>query len=217
LPTAPVVLIKDLHVSVLSGMWFEAARVSGFDVAAVIALRDPHEVSASLAKFMRRASPELSRALWLKYNLLAERGTRHLPRVFVEYANLLDDWRREIKRISNVLPVDLDTGNGSAVEEFLEPGLRRQRQCGPMTEPFARDWLYVVYEALRAAAHDEPWDQSELDRVLQEFQTCERGFRTALEDFHRGFNNVLFRFSRRFMKPIFEGVAIAHRRKGTWA
>jgi hypothetical protein len=216
LPAAPVVLIKDLHISVLSDMWFQAARLAGFDIAAVIAVRDPQEVKSSLSKFMG-ASPELSSALWLKYNLLAERDTRDLPRVFVEYANFLDDWRREVKRTSSVLPIDLDTGDGGAVEEFLEPRLRRQRDCGPVTEPFGTDWLSVVYEALSAAARDEPWGQSELNRILEQYQTSERGFRMVHENFDRAFKNVRFRFSRRFMGPLYEGAAIAHRRNGTWA
>jgi hypothetical protein len=214
LPTAPVVVIKVLHISVLASIWFEAARQAGFDVAAVIAVRDPQEVVASLSKFMK-ASPQLTGGLWLKYNLLAERDTRGLPRVFVDYSNFLDDWRREIKRISGVLPIDLDPDEG-AVAGFLDQGLRRQRECGPVVEPFGSDWLSVSYQALRAAARDEPWDEAELDRVFDEYQVTEHGFRTAIEDFHGHFN-VFYRFSRTFMRPIFETVALAHGRKGTWA
>jgi hypothetical protein len=214
LPSAPVVVVKVLHISVLASMWFEAARQAGFDVAAVIAVRDPQEVVASLAKFMK-ASPPLTGGLWLKYNLLAERDTRGMPRVFVDYTNFLEDWRREIKRISCALPIDLDPDE-AAISEFLDQGLRRQRECGPVTEPFGSDWLSVSYAALRAAARDESWDEAELDRVFNEFQTSEHGFRTAIEDFHGHFN-VFYRFSRKFMKPIYGTVALAHRRKGTWA
>ena len=57
-----------------------------------------------------RAQPELSCALWLKYNLLAERQTRGMRRVFVEYANLLGNWRQEIARISTALSIDLRPG-----------------------------------------------------------------------------------------------------------
>ncbi|MGV9797720.1 sulfotransferase family protein [Mycobacterium sp. NPDC003449] len=215
LPAAPVVVIKVLHISVLADMWFEAARQAGFDVSAVIAVRDPEEVKASLSKFMG-ASPQLSGALWLKYNLLAERETRGMPRVFVEYSNFLDDWRREVKRISDVLPVDLDTSDEVGVESFLEPGLRRQRQCGPVTEPFGADWLATTFTAFRDAAHDEPFDEETVDRVFTAYQACENGFRKTFADFDGHFN-LPYRLSRTFLRPVFEALAFAHGRKGTWA
>lgn len=91
LPCVPLVIIKDLYITTLSELWFAAAREAGFDVASVVALRHPQEVIASVAA-SRRLSPELPHALptamWLKYNLLAERNTRGMPRVFVEYKNL---------------------------------------------------------------------------------------------------------------------------------
>ena len=70
LPAAPLVVIKDPKITALSGMWFEAARMAGFNVMAVIAVRHPQEVTASFAAAVR-ASPEFSSALWLKYSLLA--------------------------------------------------------------------------------------------------------------------------------------------------
>ena len=136
LPAAPLVVIKDLQIAALSGLWFEATRLAGFDIAVVIAVRHPHEVITSLSA-AARVSPELSSPLWLKTNLLAERHTRALPRVFVEYPNLLDDWRREVKRISAALAIDLTTRDESAVEEFLKEDLRRQRHCGSVTTRYA--------------------------------------------------------------------------------
>jgi hypothetical protein len=192
LPAAPLLLIKEPRITALSGMWFEAARRAGLDVAAVIAVRHPQEVIASLAA-RDRASPELSSALWLKYNLLAERHTRDLPRVFVEYANLVDNWRRETTRISAALPIDLDARDEDAIEEFLQQDLRRQRHCGPVTEVFGTDWISTVYEALGAAARDEPWDGSALDRVFEAYRASERGFRTAFEDFRGHFTGVATR------------------------
>jgi hypothetical protein len=214
LPAAPLVVIKDLRITPLSGVWFEAARLAGFDIAAVIAVRHPQESMASLAA-SDGASPELLSALWLKYSLLAERHTRALPRVFVEYTNLLDDWRREITRISAALAIDLNTRDESAIEEFLKPDLRRQRHCGPVTELFGTDWNSAVYEALRAAARDEPWDGAALDRVFEAYRASEHGFRTAFQDFHRFHKR--YRFLRPITRPFLEVVAMAHRRRGTWA
>jgi hypothetical protein len=221
LPAAPLVVIKEPKITAVSDLWFEAARLAGFDVAAVVALRHPQEVVASLAKRAARqhyvqSSPELTSAWWLKYTLLAERDTRGVPRVFVEYANLLEDWRREVKRISVALEIDLSTRDDDAIEEFLTPELRHHRHDGPVPEPFGTDWMSVVYETLGAAARDEPWDGSALDRVFEAYRAGEHGFRTALEDSHR------YRKLNRLMLPplvklALEGLAIVHRRKGTWA
>jgi hypothetical protein len=215
LPAAPLVVLKDPKITVLSGLWFEAARMAGLDVVTVIALRHPHEVIASLTA-PGGVSSELSSALWLKYTLLAERNTRALPRVFVDYANLLDDWRRETARISAALAIDLNTQDEGAVEEFLTPDLHRQRHSGAMTEPFGTDWFSVVYEELQAAARDDSWDQSALDRVFEAYGTSEQTFRTASGDFQRLQKiNRLFRPS--FTKLFYEVRAMAQRRSGTWA
>lgn len=215
LPPAPLVIIKDPRINLLSGMWFEAARLAGFDVATAIAVRHPTEVIASVAA-QAAASSEFSSALWLKFNLLAEADTRDVPRVFVGYTNLLEDWRREVKRISVALGVNLDTQDEVAIEEFLETDLRRQRYCGPVTEPFGTDWISVVYEALCAAARDESWDQAALDHVLEAYRISERGFRTMFEDYQR-FHKLSRRTRPSMMKLIYEIMATANGRRGTWA
>jgi hypothetical protein len=222
LPAAPLVVIKDLQITVLSGVWFEAARLAGLDIAVVIAVRHPQEVMASLAALatLRRASPELSSALWLKFNLLAERHTRGLPRVFVEYTSLLDNWSREIARISDALAIDLNIRDEGAIEEFLKPDLRRQRHCDSVTEPFGADWISTVYEALCAAARDEPLDGSALDRAFEAYrasESSEYGFRTAFKDFRDRFDSLLTRLFRPVNWKLVEIAAMAHRRRGTWA
>jgi hypothetical protein len=215
LPAAPLVVIKDLQITALSGMWFEAARLAGFDIAAAIAVRHPGEVIASLSE-VQKTSPELGSALWLRANLLAERHTRAVPRVFVEYANLLKDWRREIERVSAALGIDLNTRAESAIDEFLASDLHRQRCCGPVTEQFGADWISAVYEVLAAAAADEAWHACVMDGVFEAYRASEHDFRTAFEDFHK--LQRRYRLTRpSVVKLIYETIALAHRRKGTWA
>lgn len=215
LPAAPLVVIKDPRITLLSGLWFDGARQAGFDVAVVIAVRHPREVIAS-GEAALLAQSDLASALWLKFNLLAERDSRGLPRVFVDYANFLEDWRREVKRISVALEIDLDARDESAITAFLTSDLHRQRHSGSVTEPFGTDWLTVVNDALCAAAIDEPWNQAALDHVFDSYRASERGFRTAFENSHR------LHKIHRFMPPSFlrlrnEIVALANRRSGTWA
>ena len=217
LPVAPLVVIKDPRITILSELWFEASRLAGFDTAAVIAVRHPQEVISSVAASWGLA-PELSSALWLKYNLLAERDTRGIPRVFVEYPNLLDDWRREIKRISMALPIDLTTEDADAIEEFLTPDLRRQKNGGSVTNRFGADWISSVYDAQCLAARDESPDEGMLDRIFQSYRSSENDFRSAFEGYRKLSGGVRTRIFRpAIVKPMIELVAMAHRRRGTWA
>lgn len=221
LPTAPVVVIKDpLIAGSLSELWFEAARLASFDITAIIAVRNPQEVIASFQKLetpLQRHSWELGGALWLKYSLLAEKRTRSLPRVFVEYPNLIENWRREVKRVSEALAINLTTSDGEgAIEEYLEQDLRHERSSGPIKEIFGTEWISTVYELLSKAARDEPWDEAKLDRVFQDYCASERGFRTAFEDFQRA-RKVDRLIPASFSMMIKEVLAITHLRRGTWA
>lgn len=197
LPAAPLVLIKEPRITALSDVWFAAARLAGFEVAAVIAVRHPQEAIASLVA-RDGASPELSGALWLKYSLLAERHTRALPRVFVHYANLLHDWRHEITRISSTLALDLEARDERAIEEFLQGGLRRQRHLGPVRDYFGTNWMSSVYAVQCAAARDEPWDSSALDCVYESYRANERDLRTAFADFQNRFD-----FKSEWLRTLF--------------
>ncbi|MCX6484789.1 MAG: sulfotransferase family protein [Mycobacterium sp.] len=221
LPAVPVTVIKEPKATAVSEIWFEGARQAGFDVGAIIAVRHPSEIIGSLAKRASRqnyveASPELTCAWWLRYCLVGERDTRGVPRVFFEFGSLLHDWRREVKRISTALGVDLDARDGHAVDEALSPTLRHHRESGPLPEPFGTDWMSTVYETLTAAARDEPLDESALDRVYEAYGASERGFRQALDDSRR------YRNIERFLPaPVVTlglgTLALMHGRKGTWA
>lgn len=219
LPAAPVVVIKHPPLVALSEIWFEAAHLAGLDIAAVIAVRHPQEViasSASLGRLQTGSSQELPGALWLKYNLLSERNTRGMPRVFVEYSNLLDNWHLEVKRISASLAIDLSTRDEVEIEKFLQQDQRHQQHTGPVMELFGTDWFSAAYHALRAAARDEPWDEAVLDRVFEAYRASEHSFRIAFEEFHR-LNKSNRAIRPAMLKLGLEVLAIAHRRKGTWA
>ncbi len=181
LAAAPLLLIKEPRITALSDFWFEAAQELGLSIRIVVPVRHPEEVAASLAA-RDRTSPELSGAMWLKYNLLAERQSRAHPRVFVEYASLLRDWRAEVGRISAALSLDLSVRDESAIDAFLRPDLRRQRHGGRITESFGFPWLSRTYAALSAAAQDQPLDTNALDEIFDAYKACERGFRLALQN-----------------------------------
>lgn len=213
LPPSDLYVIKDLQMAPIAPLWFEAARTAGYDVGTVIAVRHPYEVIESVTAMMPIIKPELAAALWLKNSLLAERYTRGRPRVFVEYSYLLEDWRREVKRISTALDVDLNPDE-PAINEFLAADDRHQRADGSACpEPLGTDWLTTTYRNLRRAAGGDTWSQHELDQVFYDYRAGEQRLRTAFDNYRRVVK------SQRFIprKLIFEIAALAHRRKGTWA
>ncbi|OBG17993.1 hypothetical protein A5765_05075 [Mycolicibacterium celeriflavum] len=214
LPAAPLVVIKDPRITLLHSMWFDAARQAGLDVAAVIAVRHPQEVIASLAAIIE-SPPEIASALWLKFSLLAEKQTRGVPRAFVEYANLLEDWRREMTRVFKALAIDLGTWDERAIDEFLEKDFRRQQHSGEVPEFFGTDWIATVYEALGAAARDERCDGPALDRVFEAYRANETSLLTGFEDFRARYDSRRLRPS--FLKLVRAVRAIANRRSGTWS
>lgn len=221
LPKAPVVVLKEPKTTAIAELWFEAARQSGFDVASVIAVRHPAECIGSLERRTRRqnyvrARPELVGAWWLKYSLIAERDTRGVPRVFVEFPNLLGDWRREVKRIAAALEIDLDNQDEQAIEAFLSSDLRHHRLPGEVPEPFGTDWVGTTYAAMSAAARDESWDSAALDRVFEEYLQSERGFRNAFDDYRR-YRHVNWFLWPPLVRVTLEMLALIHRRKGPWA
>lgn len=186
LPPAPVHIIKEPRITALCDFWFDAARQTGFSLAAAVAVRHPQEVSASLAARYRMSS-ELATALWLKYNLLAERHSRGLPRVFIEYSNLLRDWRVEVSRIEAALSIDLSVRDEAAIDDFLSPDLRRQRHGTGISDVFGEQWISRAYAALSAAARGEPPDTNALDAIFDSYRACERALRVSLDEFQTRF------------------------------
>lgn len=185
LPSAPIHIIKEPRIAALSDFWFGAARQMGFSLAAAVPVRHPEEVAASLAA-RYRMSPEMAIALWLKYNLLAERYSRGLPRVFVEYSNLLRDWRAEVSRIEAALSIGLSVRDEAAIDDFLSPDLQRQRHGGRLAEAFG-GWTSPVYAALSAAARDEPLDTNAVDAIFDSYRACEHAFRVSFDEFQTRF------------------------------
>lgn len=178
----PLLVIKEPRITALAGFWFEAARRTAMTAKVVIPIRHPDQIAASLAA-RDGLSAELSAVLWLKYSLLAERSCRELPRVFVEYANLLSDWRKQLGRIAERLAVDLSDADEAAVDRFLDPSLQRQRSSGKPSDILGQTWTSDTYMALSAAARDEPLNLPKLDTTFAAFAACERTFRHAVAEF----------------------------------
>jgi hypothetical protein len=181
---SPLVVIKEPRIAAAADFWFEASRRASTIAKVVIPIRHPDQVAASLAA-RDGLSAELSNVLWLKYNFLAERSSRDLQRVFVEYVSFLSDWRKEIGRISERLAVDLRDTDEAAINRFLDSSLHRQRSCSKPSDMLGQPWTSDTYLALSAAARDEPLDLQKIDVMFSAFVACERTFRRSLDEFRQ--------------------------------
>lgn len=158
---APLV-IKDPRISVLLPFWLAAAERTGFAPHVVIPLRHPQEVAASLSKWKGLAHAHVAE-LWLKYNLLAERHTRHLPRAFVSFARLLADWRGEVASMSGALRLELTLND--QVDEFLDPRLPHEvSEDGEIS--LDTPWLREVHRVLASACEGGKVDIDLLDAAF---------------------------------------------------
>ncbi len=176
--------VKDPRIAAVAPLWFAAAEAQGFSVAIVLPLRHP---AAAIASLRRRdgMGEELAAALWLKYTLLSERFSRSRPRVVVAYENLLADWRTEMARIAQALHPALRVHDAAAADRFLDPALCHHAQAASPRAALGLEWLDTTYAALSAAARDEDWPASDLDRVFGAYALCERGFRKVFTDFEQ--------------------------------
>jgi glycosyltransferase involved in cell wall biosynthesis len=123
---AALFALKDPRLCRLLPFWRGVLSAAGISHSAVLVLRDPLEVARSLAarkdvpEFRPAAVASTSRSLllWLRYVLDAERHSRDLPRVAVDYARLVSDWRAAVEPLLAGLPIALPPP-GSAADTAL--------------------------------------------------------------------------------------------------
>jgi hypothetical protein len=111
--------------------------------------------------------------LWANYNLVAERDSRSITRIFASYEELLTDWKKVILRCAKLLdlPLAVTPRASAAVVDFLTPDLRHHTLDAPDTVeyPISQEGAGRVYALLQNAATDRidfPAFDSELATLL---------------------------------------------------
>ncbi|MBB3998889.1 sulfotransferase family protein [Aureimonas pseudogalii] len=157
LAEAPIFAVKDPRMSRFVPLWRAAMARLGAEPMAVLPLRHPLDVAASLARrdgFVRAKSL----LLWLDHTLAGEAATRDLKRTVLLYDDLLADWRGAADRISTELGLAWPKERGrveAEVDAFLTPDLRHHTGRAAIGEGTRLDALTGrAWEALTAlAAH----------------------------------------------------------------
>jgi hypothetical protein len=172
-------VIKENNIPILLRFWVEAAQRERLAPKVVICVRRPQEVLASWVAWGAKTAIDL-RAVpaehlepisvsLLARNLIMERATRELTRVFVDYGQLLADWQTQMSRVSAALSVSLEQ-NATAVDGFLSESLHRQRSTGPLPAMFCSSWIAQAHDILSRAATDLMVDTVALDRIRDAYR-----------------------------------------------
>ncbi|MBS1767573.1 MAG: hypothetical protein JST05_09260 [Acidobacteria bacterium] len=123
---ADLPIIKDPRICRVAPLYLKALDQLGYTPLAVIPLRHPGEVTASLSHRDGTAG-ETAELLNLCELLGGELYSRGLRRIWTRYDELLLDWRSTMSRMAAKLgfewPVPMDSAAAS-IEAFLSPSLR---------------------------------------------------------------------------------------------
>ncbi|MBR0904569.1 hypothetical protein [Bradyrhizobium liaoningense] len=94
-----LIVVKDPRVALLLPIWKKAFAEAGYRCAYVLPLRHPDSVAESLQRRHIRSIPynawmqPRGQMVWLRYTIASVIGTRSTIRCFLNYADLLRDWR----------------------------------------------------------------------------------------------------------------------------
>lgn len=120
--------VKDPRLCHFGGLWRDAAIPTGLPIAALLVVRHPDEVAASLAvrDNMGRGTALL---LWLEHTLSALAIAETMPSCILAYDDLLADWRGCVRRIETLVGNDkLDfAGAAEQIDAYLDAGKNHQR------------------------------------------------------------------------------------------
>ncbi|MCX6832191.1 MAG: hypothetical protein NT028_08685, partial [candidate division Zixibacteria bacterium] len=123
--------INDPRMSRLLPLWLSTFREVNCRPHFVHIVRNPVEVSESLRKrqgFARRKSI----LLWMVHELAAELWTRNLPRVFVSYRQLLENWPGTLEKISEGLGINFPLKISDVVDkvsDFLDLEMKHHNRA----------------------------------------------------------------------------------------
>ena len=165
---APLLAIKDPRQCRCVPVILDVLNEMRIEPRALLMLRSPAEIARSLAS-RDGTTPAYAHLLWLRHMIDAERATRGLMRAVVDYDAMLGDWRGTMTRIAPLAGCEgwqADETEASAIEAFLDPGLRHHRDAASELEQPLTGIVRAVDEGLRGLIDaDDANARERLDRA----------------------------------------------------
>ncbi len=116
---------KDPRTSILFPLWRDILKKLDIELSCIFMVRNPLDVAKSLEK-RDGFSHDKSFGVWYNYNIAALQTTIDVPKVFISYDNLLNNWEPELRRCTSILNITWPEDNArvkETVDTFLSPDL----------------------------------------------------------------------------------------------
>lgn len=173
--------IKDPRMCRLAPLWIRTLDQLGIRSTALIVLRDPREVAASLHA-REGWSYDHSWLMWVQHVVESIEATRHIPRAILEYDDLLKDWASSVARVGLQLRVSWPYGVGHVrqeIETFLSPADRHHQvrddvQGRAEAVPPPQRLMQLAQLCADVAAGTKDW--SDMESLCDEFQSSAKLF-----------------------------------------
>lgn len=170
------VVIKDPRLTWFLPIWRQAAQELGAEAVAIVMLRHPAAVVASKTKYYAGGQSEASRAAgWVNQILFTERATRDMPRVFIPYQRLLEDWTTTLAAAAETLGItvvrDAPATAIRKAHEFIDVSLDRSKPDweGLEVPESLRTLADAVWERASELAESGATDEKKLDALRAEY------------------------------------------------
>lgn len=112
-----IAALKDPRLCHTLPLWVQALAHVHTPACAIIMVRNPLEVAASLQA--RDGMPQsVGLQLWVRYMLAAERNTRSIPRAVIYYDTLLHDWRTALTPVCTLLGMSVPAADSHAAQQL---------------------------------------------------------------------------------------------------
>lgn len=176
--SAARLVLKDPRLCRLMPIWLDILGSEAIEPKIVLPVRNPLAVASSLAR--RNGFDDMSGSfLWLRNVLDAEGATRNQSRAFVNYEDLLCDWRSAVARIGDWTGLewpDLSDAVAQEIDAFLTIDLQHHVQAEALVSmpSWVRE-VYAIFERWGREGED-PTDHAKIDAIAH-------GFRNSAENF----------------------------------
>ncbi|HBH73299.1 MAG TPA: hypothetical protein DDY43_07585 [Synechococcales bacterium UBA10510] len=117
-----ILVVKDPRQCRLQPIWNRLLEQHGLEAAVVLQQRHPLAVARSLLQ-RDRMPANRSLLLWLQHSLAAERHTRHLPRLIVDYQQVLAEPEVVLTRCQALWPQQLFDGTVASADSAFIPAV----------------------------------------------------------------------------------------------